>query len=150
MRSQHAYTVHSIAKNAADFTIHTRGVEEVWVLNFVFFKKLIQPLIAAPFYWTFVRTNAIFITTRETREGWTLLTDETEVNGDSQRGQKRGFFSLLVRWACKCRYKRFLFFPGCSSGPSTKYFFPSHPLLQFLCPHRPARWAGSRAGSPVS
>ncbi len=47
-------------------------------------------------------------------------------------------------------YKRFLFYLGCSSQPSTKYFFPHCTLLQFLCPRRPASWAGSRAGSPVS
>jgi hypothetical protein len=39
---------------------------------------------------------------------------------------------------------------GCSSRPSTKYFFPHRTLFQFLCPNRSASWAGSRAGSPVS
>ncbi len=29
---------------------------------------------------------------RETREGWPLLTDETEVNGDSKRAIDRGSF----------------------------------------------------------
>ncbi len=29
-----------------------------------------------------------------------------------------------------CRYKRFLFCLGCSSWPSTKYFFPHHTLFQ--------------------
>ncbi len=36
------------------------------------------------------------------------------------------------------------------SRPSTKYFLPQRTLFKFLCPHRPASWAGSRAGSPVS
>ncbi len=29
-------------------------------------------------------------------------------------------------------------------------FFPRRRLFQFMCPHRPATWAGSRAGPPVS
>ncbi len=49
-----------------------------------------------------------------------------------------------------CQYKRFLFCLGCSSRPCTKYFFFSRTLFQFLCPSRPASWAGSRAGSPIS
>jgi hypothetical protein len=28
--------------------------------------------------------------------------------------------------------------------------FTGYALLQFICPHRPASWAGSRAGSPVA
>ncbi len=34
-------------------------------------------------------------------------------------------------------------------GP-VKNIFSHRTLLQFICPHRPACWAGSRAGSPVS
>ncbi len=56
-----------------------------------------------------------------------------------------GFFFGL-----SCRYMRFLFCLGCSSQPSTKYFFLLCTLFQFLCPHRPPNWACSRAGSPVS
>ncbi len=41
-----------------------------------------------------------------------------------------------------CQYKRFLFCLGCSSRPSTKYFFPHRTLFYFLWPHRPASWAG--------
>ncbi len=33
------------------------------------------------------------------------------------------------------------------SRPSTKYFIPFRTQFQFLCLHRPASWAGSRAGS---
>jgi hypothetical protein len=62
--------------------------------------------------------------TRETREGWPLLTVETEVNGDSQSTNERGI-PWLVGWACRT-------------------------LFRFFCPHRPASWAVSRAGSPVS
>jgi hypothetical protein len=46
-------------------------------------------------------------------------------------------------------YKRFLSCLVCSSRPSTKYYFPHHTLFHFICPHRPAGWAGSRAESPV-
>jgi hypothetical protein len=40
------------------------------------------------------------VPTRETREGWPLLTVETEVNGDS-RVQIKGVPSWLVPWACR-------------------------------------------------
>ncbi len=59
--------------------------------------------------------------------------------------QMKGVLPRLVRWAW------FLFCLGCSNMPSTKYFFPHRTLgFQFLCPHLPASWAGSRAGSPFS
>jgi hypothetical protein len=48
------------------------------------------------------------------------------------------------------RYQIVFFCLGCSSQPSTKYFSPHRTLFHFLCPHRPASKAGSRAGSPVS
>ncbi len=38
---------------------------------------------------------------RETKEGWPLLSVETEVNGDSTRGNERCPFYWLVRWACR-------------------------------------------------
>ncbi len=70
---------------------------------------------------------------RKTREVWPLLTVETEVNGNSKYIWKGPFLVGLL--GLLCRYKRFLFSLGCSSRP---------------CPRRPASWAGSRAGSPVS
>ena len=39
--------------------------------------------------------------TRETSEGWPLLSVETEVNGDSKRVQMKGVFPWLVHWACR-------------------------------------------------
>jgi hypothetical protein len=87
--------------------------------------------------------------TRETREGWPLLTLETEANGDSKRTNERDTF-LVGSLCLSCRCKLFLFCLGCFSQPSTKYFFPHRTLLQFLRPQYPASWAGSRAGSPVS
>ncbi len=86
--------------------------------------------------------------TRETREGWPLLTLETEANGDSKRTNERDPF-LVGSLCLSCRCK-FLFCLGCSSRPSTKYFVPHRTLFPNLCDHRPTSWACSRAGSPVS
>jgi hypothetical protein len=58
--------------------------------------------------------------TRETIEGWPLLTVETDLDGDSKSKNERGP-SLVGSLGLSCWHKRFLF-----------------------C------WAGSRAGSPVS
>ncbi len=75
-----------------------------------------------------------------------------------QRVQKKGvlprlsgpsFIDGLLVSCSSCRYKRFLFCLGFSSRPSTKYSSPHRTLFQFICPHRPASWASSRAGSPV-
>ncbi len=43
---------------------------------------------------------------RETREGWPLLTVETEVNGDSKDSIEKGP-SWLVRWACRTSTRDF-------------------------------------------
>jgi hypothetical protein len=86
---------------------------------------------------------------RDTREGWPLLTVDTEVNGDIKRTNERGPF-LVGSLGLSCQYKRFSFCLGYSSRPCTKYCFPHCTLFQLLCPHRPASWAGNRAGSPIS
>ncbi len=74
--------------------------------------------------------------TKETREGWPLLTVETKVNGDTKRTNKRchflGWFVVLV-----VPVQEILFCLGCSSRPSTKFQF------QFLCPYS-AQQAGDR------
>jgi len=74
-----------------------------------------------------------------------MLTVETEVNGDTKRTNQTGF-SLVGSLALACRYKRFLFSLAALVGPVQIH----RTLFQFLCPHRPASKAGSRAGSPVS
>ncbi len=51
-----------------------------------------------------------------------LLTVETEVNGDSKNTNKRGP-SLVGLLGLSCRSKKFLFYRGCSSWPSIKFFF---------------------------
>ncbi len=62
------------------------------------------------------------VVARDTREGWPLLTVETEANGDSTSTYERGPF-LVGSLGWLCQYKRFLSCLGCSSRPSTKYFF---------------------------
>jgi hypothetical protein len=77
------------------------------------------------------------------------LTVETEANGDSESTYERGP-SLVSSFGSSCRYKRFLSYLGCSCRLSAKYFFPHCTLFHFVCPHRPASWAGSCARSTVS
>jgi hypothetical protein len=89
------------------------------------------------------------VTTRETREGWPLLTVEIEVNGGSKSKKEWGL-SVVGSLGLSFRFKRLLSCLGCSGQPSKKYFFPHSTPFPFMCPHRPATWAGSRAGPPVS
>ncbi len=92
----------------------------------------------------------ILLTPRETREGRPLLTVETEVNGDSRStNQMKEALPLVDSLGSKCRYKRFCPALVAIVGPAQN-IFPHRTLFQFLCHHRPASWAGSRGGSPVS
>ncbi len=69
---------------------------------------------------------------RETREGWPLLTVETEANGDSTSTYERGPF-LVGSLGWLCQYKWFLSCLGFSSRPSTKYFFLTvHCFMSFF------------------
>jgi hypothetical protein len=85
------------------------------------------------FDWPFISAE---VTSRETKEGWPLLTVETEMNRDSKSTNERGPF-LAVSSGLSCRYKSCLFCVKFSSRPSTKYFFPHRTLFYFLWPHRP-------------
>jgi hypothetical protein len=70
-----------------------------------------------------------------------------EQNRDSRRTFERGP-SMVCSLGSLRRYTRFLACLGCSSRPSTKFFFspPYGTLFQFLCPpHLPTSWAGNRA-----
>jgi hypothetical protein len=60
----------------------------------------------------------------------------------------KGVLPWLVRWACRagCYFWSALAF---LVGPVQNIFSSSY-IIQFLCPHRPASWLCSRAGSPVS
>jgi hypothetical protein len=86
------------------------------------------------------------VTTRETREGWPLLTVETEANGDSKNTNERGGWFVGLVPVQETFILPWLLW----SAPSKKYFFPHSTLFQFMCPHRPATWASSRAEPPVS
>jgi hypothetical protein len=75
------------------------------------------------------------LVSRETREGWPLLTAQTKANGDSWSTHERGpTLAGSLGWSL-------LSCLGCFGQPSTKYYLPHRTLF-----HR----AGSRAGSPVS
>ncbi len=67
----------------------------------------------------------------------------------TQRVQKKGVLSWLFSWACRAGTRDF-----CSALAAlvslVQNSFPHPTLFQFICPHHPASWAGSRAGSPVS
>jgi hypothetical protein len=94
----------------------------------------------------------VLVSTRETREGWPLLTVGTEVNGDSksihilyEQDPSFGWFTGLVVLVQE------IFSPALAAlvGP-VQFFFSRQTLFQFICLHLPASWASSRAGSPVS
>jgi hypothetical protein len=74
--------------------------------------------------------NIFFFLTRETREGWTLLSVETEPNRDSRSTYERSpsVVGLLVSL---CQYNRFLSCPGCSIGPE-QFFSSPRALFQFI------------------
>jgi hypothetical protein len=71
----------------------------------------------------------------EDREGWPLLSVETEVNGESKSTNERGP-SWVGSLGFSCRYKRLLSCLGCSRRPSTRYFFPHRRLFQVICPQK--------------
>jgi hypothetical protein len=87
--------------------------------------------------------------TRETRVGWPLLTEETEVNGDSKSTNEK-CPSLVGSLGLSCWYKRFFSALAAQVGPVQNIIFLTVHYFNFLCPHHPASRAGSRAGSPIS
>ncbi len=57
----------------------------------------------------------------------------------------KGVISWLVRWACRAGTRDI----GSPLATLVGTVQNNHrALFQYLCPHRPASWAGSRAGSP--
>ncbi len=74
----------------------------------------------------------------ETREGWPLLTVETEVNWGHKEYKWQGSFFGWFFWLI-VRYKRFLFCLGCACRLNTKYFFPHRTLFQFLLSLLPSK-----------
>ncbi len=71
---------------------------------------------------------------RETREGWPLLTVETEVNGGDAKSTNERCSPLVSSLGLSCRYKSFLICLGCSCRPSTKYFFLNVHYFNSLVP----------------
>ncbi len=61
-----------------------------------------------------------------------------------------GILPWLVRWACHVGTRDFYFALGALVSPVQNIFSSPYTIFQILCPNRPASWAGSRAGSPVS
>ncbi len=61
----------------------------------------------------------------------------------------KGDSACIDFWGSSCQYKRFLSCLGCCSQPSTKTVWHTAHYLTFICPHRPASWAGSHAALPV-
>jgi hypothetical protein len=61
---------------------------------------------------------------RETREGWPLLTVETEVNEESRtlRGQMKEVLSWLLPWACRADTRDFCSVLAALVGPVQNIF----------------------------
>jgi hypothetical protein len=63
----------------------------------------------------------------------------------------KGVIPWLVRWAGRAGTRDF--YPAVASLISpvqNMFFLPVYYFMQFMCPRRPATWAGSRAGPPFS
>ncbi len=69
---------------------------------------------------------------RETREGWTLLTVEIEVNGDSKSTNERGP-SLAGSSESSCRYKR-LFYPAIALVSPVQFFSSTYTISIYVSP----------------
>jgi hypothetical protein len=68
----------------------------------------------------------------------------------TQRVQMEGVLPWLVRGAGRAGTIDFCPALAALIQPSTHNIFPRRTLFKLICPHRPASWARSRAGSPVS
>ena len=62
---------------------------------------------------------------RETRDGWPLLTVETDVNGDSKSTNERGPSLVGSLWACRAGFCSAL---AALVGPVKYIFFPHRTL----------------------
>jgi hypothetical protein len=85
------------------------------------------------------------VASRDAREGWRLLTVETEADGGLWSTNERGPFLVgSLGSSCRTRYS----YPALAAlvSPVQNIFSSPH----FMCPYRLATWAVSRAGSPVS
>jgi hypothetical protein len=102
-------------------------------------------------YWAFyTTTNCIrslcctycCIFSRGTREGWLLLTVETEANGEFRKYilYERDP-SMVGSLGSPNRYKRFLFFLGCYCRPTCKIFFSSSKTISLHLSPSPSKLA---------
>ncbi len=81
---------------------------------------------------------------RETAEGWPLLTVETAVNGDSKSTNER-CPSFVGSSDLSCRYKRVLFCLHCHNRPIAKKKFTSPYSISIYLSSSPSKLAGQEA-----
>jgi hypothetical protein len=83
----------------------------------------------------FSNFHIFLVVVRETREGWPLLTIETEANGDSKSTNVNvGSLAGHAGTSDFCPAPL-----AALVGPVENiYFFPHHTLFQFICPPSPA------------
>ncbi len=62
----------------------------------------------------------------------------------------KGVLSWLAHWACRAGTRDFGSALAALVGPVQNIFSSPYTISIMFVPHRPASWAGSRAGSPVS
>jgi hypothetical protein len=89
--------------------------------------------------------------TREIREEWPLLTVETEGKWGVKEYKRKGSLQYLIGGALARRAGTIDFCPALAAlvGPVQNIIFLPYTIC-IICPHHPASWAGSHAGSPVS
>jgi hypothetical protein len=68
---------------------------------------------------------------------------------ETQRVHMKGELPCLVRWPVMPVLETFIL-PWLLWSAQYKIFFFLILQFYFMCPHRPATWAGSLAGQPVS
>ena len=64
----------------------------------------------------------------------------------TQRVQMEGVLPWVVLWALQAGTRDFYPAVPALVGPVRNIFSYIRILFQLICPHRPARWAGNRAG----
>jgi hypothetical protein len=91
-----------------------------------------------------------FIDANQTRDGWHLLTVKTVQMG-TLGVHMTGVLPLFGSLGSLCRYSTVDFCSALAAlvSPVKIYYVPHRTLFHFIGPHRPATWAGRRAGSPV-
>ncbi len=67
----------------------------------------------------------------------------------TQSVQMKGVLPWLVCWARRAGTWDFFSPLEALVSPVQNSFFPHRTLFQFMCPHRPTTWVGSRAGPPI-